>query len=123
MNRPTLLLFFVFLISAVYGQQERLPADLRQHNLTTYNASLFNPAFSVGRNNPDAVAFWSRWQWQGIDADPSTLFLNYTRSLNERSAAGLGFFQHNTGIFFNTGAALNYARTFVLNERIKLAVG
>lgn len=123
MNRPILLVIFVLLISAVYGQQERLPADLRQHNLTTYNASLFNPAFSVGRNNPDAIAFWSRWQWQGIDADPSTLFLNYTRSLNERSAAGLGFFQHNTGIFFNTGAALNYARTFVLNERIKLAVG
>ncbi|WP_139205123.1 PorP/SprF family type IX secretion system membrane protein [Pricia antarctica] len=123
MNRPILTLLVVLLFTTIYGQQERLPADLRQHNLTTYNASLFNPAFSVGRNNPESVAFWSRWQWQGIDADPSTLFLNYTRSLNHRSAAGAGFFQHNTGIFFNTGAALNYAYTFELNSRVKLSVG
>ncbi|WP_373519114.1 PorP/SprF family type IX secretion system membrane protein [Pricia sp.] len=123
MNRPLFTLFLVFIFTAVRGQQERLPADLRQHNLTTYNASLFNPAFSMGRNNPESVAFWARWQWQGIDADPSTLFLNYTRSLNDRSAAGAGFFQHNTGIFFNTGAALNYAYTFELNSRVKLAVG
>lgn len=123
MNRPIFTLFLVLLFSAVRGQQERLPADLRQHNLTTYNASLFNPAFSVSRNNPESVAFWARWQWQGIDADPSTLFLNYTRTLNDRSAAGAAFFQHNTGIFFNTGAAFNYAYTFALNERVKLAVG
>ncbi len=123
MNRPIFTLLVVLLFSTLYGQQERLPADLRQHNLTTYNASLFNPAFSVGRNNPESVAFWARWQWQGIDADPSTLFLNYTRTLNGKSAAGAGFFQHNTGIFFNTGAALNYAYTFELNSRVKLAVG
>jgi len=123
MNRPIFILFFVFLFSAVHGQQECLPADLRQHNLTTYNASLFNPAFSTGRNNPESVAFWARWQWQGIDSDPSTLFLNYTRPLNDRSVAGAGFFQHNTGIFFNTGVALNYAYRFEFNPRVKLAVG
>lgn len=123
MNRPIFTLFLVLLFSSLRGQQERLPADLRQHNLSTYNASLVNPAFSVGRNNPESVAFWARWQWQGIDANPSTLFLNYTRTLTDRSAAGAAFFQHNTGIFFNTGAALNYAHTFELNARVKLAVG
>lgn len=123
MNRPIFTLFLVLLFSTVRGQQERLPADLRQHNLTTYNTSLFNPAFSVDRNNPESVAFWARWQWQDIDANPSTLFLNYTRTLNGKSAAGVGFFQHNTGIFFNTGAALNYAHSFELNSRVKLSVG
>ncbi len=123
MNRPLFTLFLVLLFTTVRAQQERLPADLRQHNLTTYNASLFNPAFSVGRNNPESVAFWARWQWQGIDADPSTLFLNYTRTLNGKSAAGAGFFQHNTGIFFNTGASLNYAYRFEFNPRVKLSVG
>ncbi|HET8737723.1 MAG TPA: type IX secretion system membrane protein PorP/SprF, partial [Pricia sp.] len=103
------------------GQDERLPADLRQHNLTTYNASLFNPAFSLGRNNPASIALWVRWQWQGIDADPSTLFLNYTRKLSGRSAGGAAFFQHNTGIFFNTGGAINYAYKFEFNPRVKLA--
>lgn len=123
MNRPIITLFFVFIISVVQGQKESLPADLRQHNLTTFNASLLNPAFSAGRNNPESIAFWSRWQWQGIDANPTTLFLNYTRGLNERSAAGVGFFQHNSGIFFQTGAALNYAYTFEFGPNVKLAVG
>jgi len=123
MNRPTITLLFVLFITVVHSQQKRLPADLRQHNLTTYDASLFNPAFSAGRNNPESVAVWARWQWQGIDANPSTLFLNYTRALNERSAAGIGFFQHNTGIFVNTGAALNYAHTFKLNSMVRLAIG
>ncbi|MGB7394333.1 MAG: PorP/SprF family type IX secretion system membrane protein, partial [Pricia sp.] len=123
MNRPLLFLCLSLFALASWAQQERLPADLRQHNLTTYNASLFNPAFSLDRNNPESVALWVRWQWQGIDSDPSTLFLNYTRKLNERSAAGAAFFQHNTGIFFNTGGAVNYAYKFDLNPRVNLSVG
>lgn len=118
----TLLLLLTFLTS--WGQNEaRLPADLRQHNLTTYNSSLFNPAFSLDRNNPQSLAFWVRWQWQGIDANPTTLFLNYTRKLNDRSAAGIGFFQQNTGVFFDTGGVLNYAYRLELSPIIKLTVG
>lgn len=106
-----------------HSQDVSLPADLRQHALTQYNASLFNPTFSLDRNNPQSVSFWTRWQWQNFDADPTTLFLNYTRSLNEQSAAGLGFFQHNTGIYFNTGAAANYAYEVRFNRLIKVSFG
>jgi len=113
--------FLIFFIGK--AQEVSLPADLRQHTLTQFNASLFNPAFSLDRNNPQSVAFWTRWQWQNIDADPTTLFLNYTRGLNENSAAGIGFFQHNTGIYFNTGVAANYAYQFEFNRLIKLSVG
>ncbi|MBG49451.1 MAG: hypothetical protein CML05_14290 [Pseudozobellia sp.] len=116
------LVFFAFFFANAQ-REERLPADLRQHNLTIYNASLFNPAFSLDRNNPQSIAVWSRWQWQGIDADPTTIFLNYTRKLNNESAAGLAFIQQNTGIYFNTGGALNYAHQFELNELVKLSVG
>ncbi len=106
-----------------HSQDVSLPADLRQHTLTQYNASLFNPTFSLDRNNPQSVAFWTRWQWQNVDADPTTLFLNYTRSLDDNSAAGAGFFQHNTGIYFNTGATLNYAYQIKFNRLIKLSFG
>ncbi|NNE77113.1 MAG: PorP/SprF family type IX secretion system membrane protein, partial [Pricia sp.] len=110
-------------ILTVRGQQEpRLPADLRQHNLTTYNANLFNPVFSLNRNNPESVAFWSRWQWQAIDGDPTTLFLNYSRKLDDRSAAGVAFFQQNTGVFFDTGGVLNYAYQIDFST-VKLAFG
>ena len=119
---PIFLFSFFFL--ATYGQKDaRLPADLRQHNLTTYNASLFNPAFSLDRNNPESLAFWVRWQGQDIDADPTTMFLNYTRKLNDKSAAGVAFFQHNTGVFFNTGGALNYAYQLEFNSIVKLTLG
>ncbi|MFK5972712.1 MAG: PorP/SprF family type IX secretion system membrane protein [Flavobacteriaceae bacterium] len=120
----TLPLLLILLGSSIlFAQEVRLPVDIRQHNLTTYNASLFNPVFSLDRNNPQSIAVWARWQWQSIDADPTTIFLNYTRKLNDKSAASVGFFQHNTGIFFNTGGVLNYAHTLELSSLVKLSFG
>ncbi|MFK7812474.1 MAG: PorP/SprF family type IX secretion system membrane protein [Maribacter sp.] len=123
MFKPAVLVAFFFLFLVGQAQEVSLPADLRQHSLNQYNASLFNPAFSLDRNNPESVSFWTRWQWQNVDADPTTLFLNYSRSLNENSVASLGFFQHNTGIYFNTGGAINYAYQFEFNRLIKLSIG
>jgi len=117
----TLLIGFVIL--GLKAQEVVLPNDFRQLNLTEYNGSLINPAYSLDRNNPSSVALWARWQWQAYDADPTSLFLNYTTRLNEVSAAGAGFFQHNTGIFLNTGAALNYAYNIELSEKVFLGVG
>ncbi len=118
---PTIL--FLFLLFVVRAQDVTLPVDLRQHNLTEYNSSFFHPSFSLTLNNPNSVALWSRWQWQSPDADPTTLFLNYTHRLNENSVASAGFFQHNTGTFLNTGGVLNYAYTMEINERASLALG
>ena len=112
-----------FVVLGLKAQEVVLPGDFRQQNLTEYNSSLINPAYSLGRNNPSSVALWARWQWQTYDADPTSLFLNYTTKLNEVSAAGVGFFQHNTGIFLNTGAALNYAYNIELSEKVFLGVG
>jgi type IX secretion system PorP/SprF family membrane protein len=131
------LLFFVFLRmtrfgkillillvgSAAWSQEVRLPVDLRQHNLTEYNSSIFNPALSLARNNPQSISLWSRWQWQQIDADPTTFFLNYTRKLNRNSAVGAAFFQHNTGVFNNTGGVLNYAYVYQFSPTISLGMG
>ncbi len=118
---PTIL--FLLFLFASRAQNTALPVDLRQHNLTEYNASLLHPAFSLTLNNPQSVALWSRWQWQSIDADPTTLFLNYTRQLNANSVAGAAFFQHNTGTFLNTGGVLNYGYKMEFDERASLAFG
>ncbi|VXC31592.1 PorP/SprF family type IX secretion system membrane protein [Maribacter litoralis] len=112
-----------FVVLGLKAQEVVLPTDFRQQNLTEYNGSLLNPAYSLDRNNPSSVAFWARWQWQTYDGDPTSLFLNYTAKLNDVSAAGVGFFQHNTGIFLNTGAALNYAYNIELSEKVFLGVG
>ena len=112
-----------FVVLGLKAQDVVLPTDFRQQNLTEYNSSLLNPAYSLGLNNPSSIAMWARWQWQTYDGDPTTLFLNYTARLNEVSSAGIGFFQHNTGIFLNTGAALNYAYNIELSENVFLGVG
>ncbi|MGO4918900.1 PorP/SprF family type IX secretion system membrane protein [Maribacter spongiicola] len=112
-----------FVVLGLKAQEVVLPTDFRQQNLTEYNGSLVNPAYSLNRNNPSSVALWARWQWQSYDGDPTSLFLNYTTRINDVSAAGVGFFQHNTGVFLNTGAALNYAHTIELSEGVILGVG
>jgi type IX secretion system PorP/SprF family membrane protein len=107
----------------VWGQEAALPPDLRQHSLTQFNASLFNATYSLDWNNPKSLSLWTRWQWQTIDDDPTSLFLNYSHSLNPDTAIGLGFLQHNTGVFLNTGGVLNFARSFSLKSNMNLIVG
>lgn len=123
MTKKLTLLFTLLSFYLVKSQNISLPEDLRQHNLTEYNSSLFNPAFSLTRNKPQSIALWSRWQWQTIDADPSTLFLNFTSKWTNESALGAGFFQHNTGLYLNTGGVLNYAYSLEFSEKVKLGFG
>ena len=92
MIKRCLLFFTLFAIIALQAQEQLLPPDFRQHNLTEYNSSFLSPVFSLDRNNPQSLALWSRWQWQGVDGDPTTLFINYTRRLDAESVAGAGFF-------------------------------
>lgn len=101
-----------------------MPNDFRQQNITEYNSSLLNPAYSLDRNNPPSAALWARWQWQTYDADPTSVFFNYTHKLNEASAVGGAFFfQNNTGIFINTGGAINYAYLIDFSPKVQLGVG
>ncbi len=118
-------LVFLFIVSGttLQSQQVALPPDFRQHNLTEFNSSLLSPVFAMDRNDPESIALWSRWQWQSLDADPTTLFFNYTRRLNVESTAGAGYFQHNTGTFLLTGGVLNYAYALELESEAQIAFG
>jgi type IX secretion system PorP/SprF family membrane protein len=117
------ILFLLFMPFVSHAQDAELPPDFRQHNLTEYNANLFNPIFSLDRNEPRSLALWTRWQWQSIDGDPTTYLFNYTHRLNPNSAGGLGFFQHNTGLFLHTGAIVNYAYNMELGRGVAIAAG
>ncbi|MEZ2414064.1 PorP/SprF family type IX secretion system membrane protein [Muriicola sp. E247] len=123
MPKPLYIFFCLLLATQVKAQIIDLPDDFRQHNLNQYNSSLFNPVFSLERNNPQSFSIWSRWQWQQPDADPTTLFANYTHKLNPSSSGGIGFIQQNTGVFLQTGAVLNYAYDFEIAPEIFLAMG
>ena len=123
MLKKALFIYMVLTVLSAKSQVAELPYDFRQHNLTEFNSSLLSPVFSLDRNNPQSVALWTRWQWQTVDGSPSTLFLNYSRKLNEESGIGVGFLQHNTGVFVNTGGVLNYAYNLVMNSSTQLTFG
>ncbi|RNC89865.1 MAG: type IX secretion system membrane protein PorP/SprF [Allomuricauda sp.] len=120
MKRLFCVFLFLFLIDGLRSQNVVLPEDLRQHNLTQFNANLLNPTFSIDVNRPNAISLWSRWQWQTIDGDPTSIFLSYTGNINEVSAFNVGFLQHNTGTFLNTGGVLNYARSIISENNLRL---
>ncbi|WP_297702618.1 PorP/SprF family type IX secretion system membrane protein [uncultured Eudoraea sp.] len=123
MLNKILFLGMVLTLFTVKSQEPELPYDYRQHNLTEFNSSLLSPVFLLDRNNPQSIALWTRWQWQTLDSNPTTLFLNYSRKLNKESAIGGGFIQHNTGVFVNRGGLLNYAYNFELSAKTQLTLG
>ncbi|WP_420322793.1 PorP/SprF family type IX secretion system membrane protein [Flagellimonas sp.] len=122
MPKPHVSFVFLLAISFCFAQEITLPADFRQHNLTQFNSSLLNSSYGLDWNNPNSLSVWSRWQWQTIDGDPTSLFVNYTHGINENSAFGIGFLQHNTGVYLNTGANLNYVHAITL-DNIRLLFG
>ena len=115
--------FTLVICTLSWGQEPVLPSDYRQHSLTQFNASLFNPTYALDWNNQNSLSVWTRWQWQAIDEDPTTIFANYTHQLNRTSSAAIGFLQHNTGVFLYTGGNLNFAQAFELNEDVRLMAG
>ena len=112
-----------FVVIGLRAQTPTLPNDFRQQNITEYNSSLLNPAYALDRNNASSAALWARWQWQTVDADPTSIFFNYSHELNESSSVGAGFFQNNTGIFLNTGGVVNYAYAIDFSPKVQLGIG
>lgn len=107
---------------ALSQQVATLPPDLRQHNLLAVSPQLFNPVFSLEQPTRHELALWSRWQWQTIDGNPTTLLANYTAKFN-RLAAGTGFFQNNIYHFQQTGWMLHLAYEIPISERMRIGLG
>ncbi|RKR13370.1 type IX secretion system PorP/SprF family membrane protein [Maribacter vaceletii] len=120
-NNILYIVFLMFLVSN--AQNVTLPGDIRQHNITNINSSLLNPASSLQGARTQSLGLWTRWQWQSIDADPTSIYLNYNRKLTEVSSIGVGYLQNNTGVFINTGGVINYAHNINLGTGIDLGVG
>ena len=123
MQRIIVISFLLLLSCKLFGQEVFLPSDFRQHSLTQFNSSLLNSSYTLDWNNPRALSLWTRWQWQTVDGDPTSLFLNYSHTISSSTAIGIGFLQHNTGTFLNTGGVLNFAQSFSLQTNMNLIIG
>ena len=117
------LLVLVGFANPIFSQQNYLPEGLRQHNTLLNNASLWNPTYSLDWNNPNSISLWSRWQWQSIDLDPTSLFLLYTNKFSNTSAASIGYLQNNSGVYSRQGVYLNYSQILLNKNAVQLSVG
>ncbi|MBC2840746.1 PorP/SprF family type IX secretion system membrane protein [Robiginitalea sp. SC105] len=115
-------LMLLMAVIPIFGQEVPLPADFRQHNLLSINSSLFNPVFSLRQDPRHRIGLWTRWQWQTIDGDPTTLLLNYTGKF-DGFALGGGLFQNNNRLFQHTGGMVNFAYDFRITDEFSVAAG
>ena len=116
-----LLLLAVQAFSQVTNNSVTL--DWRQHNLNKYNRMLFNPAYSISREQGRALSFWSRIQWAGVNNAPQTFLLNYSGKIGENAGAGLGLYQQNLGLLTDSGLLMNYAYQVQFSEKVHLTLG
>ncbi|NAS30868.1 type IX secretion system membrane protein PorP/SprF [Flavobacteriaceae bacterium R38] len=107
----------------VFSQRTTLPIDWRQHNLSKYNANIINPALSFVRSENTSLSLWGRLQWVGIEDAPTTYLINYSGRVGKQTGAGIALFQHNIGLFTDSGLMVNYARGIQLARRSWLTLG
>jgi type IX secretion system PorP/SprF family membrane protein len=123
MRKSLVLILFTLIYGLLQAQQSVLPVDWRQHNLVKYNDNVFNPALSFVRNEHMNLSLWGRIQWVNVDDSPRTYFINYNGRAGEKSGAGLALFQHNIGLFTDSGLMANYARGIQLARNSWLTFG
>ncbi len=117
--------FFIFLMCSsifVHGQT-MLPEQMGQHNLTQFNSSLFFPTASYGWQNLTALSIWSRWQFQTVDEDPSSIFANYTTKVGANTRLGFGYFENTVMDSYKQGGVLNFSQAIELSLKSKLIFG
>ncbi len=100
-----------------------LPSDIPLHNSLKYNRFMFNPTFSLVRENKNSINIYNRNPRASFSDNSQTYFLNYSARFEEKTGIGVGLFQQNVGIFRFFGATLNYAYNIELNRDMNFTFG
>ncbi|MBQ4801448.1 PorP/SprF family type IX secretion system membrane protein [Aquimarina sp. MMG015] len=100
-----------------------LPSDIPLHNSLKYNRFMFNPTFSLVRENKNSINIYNRNPRASFSDNSQTYFLNYSARFEEKTGIGIGLFQQNVGIFRFFGATLNYAYNIELNRDMNFTFG
>ena len=119
-------IFCAHLVSAQDGSSNTsgiLPSDIPLHNSLKYNRFLFNPTFSLVRENKNSINIYNRNPRSSFSDNSQTYFLNYSARFEEKTGIGIGLFQQNVGIFRFFGATLNYAYNLELNRDMNFTFG
>ncbi|WP_298314842.1 PorP/SprF family type IX secretion system membrane protein [uncultured Aquimarina sp.] len=120
---------FIFCSHIVSGQDGSsntsgiLPSDIPLHNSLKYNRFLFNPTFSLVRENKNSLNIYNRNPRASFSDNSQTYFLSYSARFEEKTGIGVGLFQQNVGIFRFFGATANYAYNIELNRDMNFTFG
>ncbi|WP_254097287.1 PorP/SprF family type IX secretion system membrane protein [Aquimarina sp. Aq107] len=120
------LIFCSHLVNAQDGSSNTsgiLPSDIPLHNSLKYNRFMFNPTFSLVRENKNSINIYNRNPRASFSDNSQTYFLNYSARFEEKTGIGVGLFQQNVGIFRFFGATLNYAYNIELNRDMNFTFG
>ncbi|WP_281991508.1 PorP/SprF family type IX secretion system membrane protein [Aquimarina aggregata] len=115
--------------NVIMGQEDEtpisgvLPSDIPLHNSIKYNRFVFNPTFSLVRENKNSINIYNRNPRASFSDNSQTYFMNYSARFEEKTGVGVGLFQQNVGIFRFFGAALNYAYNIELNRDMNFTFG
>ncbi|MHA7056916.1 PorP/SprF family type IX secretion system membrane protein, partial [Aquimarina sp. M1] len=120
---------FIFCLHFVSGQDGSsntsgiLPSDIPLHNSLKYNRFLFNPTFSLVRENKNSLNIYNRNPRASFSDNSQTYFLSYSARFEEKTGIGVGLFQQNVGIFRFFGATANYAYNLELDRDMNFTFG
>lgn len=93
-----------------------------QNNLQ-FNRFMMNPTFSFVNNSDSHITLYNRNQWIQFDNSPQLFMGSYSGKFTEKSGAGIGLYQQNSGIISSYGAIANYAYHVPFQEKMGLTLG
>ncbi len=116
-------------LNLIYSQEttsitsQALPPEVPLHNSIKYNRFLFNPTFSLVRENKNSVNVYNRNERISFQDNPQTYVLNYNARFEEKTGIGIGLYQQNLGVLRYFGGTLNYAYNLELNRDMNFTFG
>ena len=103
MSKSFFLIFFIFISSLIYAQQDAL------YSQYMFNQFTINPAYAGSRNSISSVLLY-RNQWTGLSGAPKTVnFSVHSPFSNNSMALGLNFIAEEIGPSKNSSFLATYA--------------
>ncbi len=125
MALAAVVLYFIFGLKFMYSQEMNTSVTIENtyHNQLLFNRYLFNPTFSLVRENKSYLNILHRNQYATFDDNRQNYYLGFSTKLNKNTAMGIGLYSQWSGVIQQFGFNANLAKAVQLGEKSKLTFG